>query len=95
MRLEYQAREGQISDAKETIRSLQSMLSEERSRWEQTRAALEAQRTEALDAEKQTRESAADTEAQRVSLEFRLADAQRVIDSLVERVGKPAKKKPL
>ncbi len=94
MRLEYQAREGQISDAKETIRSLQSMLSEERGRWEQTRVALEAQRSEALDAEKKTREGAADTEAQRVSLESRLADAQRIIDSLIERVGKLPRKKP-
>ena len=95
MRLEYQAREGQISDAKETIRSLQSMLSEERGRWEQTRVTLETQRTEALEAEKQARAGAADTEAQRVSLESRLADAQRIIDALITRVGEsPRKKKP-
>ena len=92
MRLEYHAREGQITDARETIRSLQSMLSDERGRWEQTRAALEAQRTEALEAEKQAREGAANTEAQRSALEARLADAQRIIDSLITRVGEPPKK---
>ncbi len=91
MRLEYQAREGQISDAKETIRSLQSMLSEERGRWEQTRTALESQRTEALDAERQTRESALDTESQQATLEVRLTDAQRLIDALISRVGEPPK----
>ena len=91
MRLEYHAREDQITDAKETIRSLKSMLSEERERWEQTRAALEAQRTEAQEAERQARESAADTEAQRVSLEARLADTQRIVDALISRVGKPSK----
>lgn len=89
MRLEYHAREDQIADAKETIRSLQSMLSEERDRWEQTRVSLETQRTEAQEAERQARESAADTEAQRVSLEARLADAQRIIDALIGRVGEP------
>lgn len=89
MRLEYHAREDQITDAKETIRSLQSMLSEERERWEQTRAALETQRTEAQDAERQARESAADTEAQRVSLEARLADTQRIVEALIDRIGEP------
>jgi hypothetical protein len=91
MRLEYHAREGQIRDAKETSRSLQLMLSEERDRWEQTRAALEAQRTAALEAEKQAREGAAETEAQRAALEARLSDAQRIIDSLIDRVGEPPK----
>lgn len=89
MRLEYHAREDQISDARETIRSLQSMLEKERDRWEQTQATLEAQRLDALEAERQARESAADTEAQRASLEARLADAQRTIDALIGRVGEP------
>ncbi len=59
------------------------------------RRPLEAQRTaRALESEKKAREGAADTETQRVSLESRLADAQRIIDSLIERVGKPLRKKP-
>ncbi len=90
MRLEYQAREGQISDAKETIRSLQVMLNEERGRREQQRIALESQRTDALDAEKQARESALGADSQRAALEMRLADAQRLIDALISRVGKPS-----
>ena len=89
MRLEYHAREDQITDAKQTIRSLETMLSQERDRWEQTRVDLEHQRTQALEAEREARESAAETQAQRVSLEARLADAQRIIDALIGRVGEP------
>lgn len=89
MRLEYHAREDQIADAKETIRSLQSMLSEEQARAERTRTTLEAQRNETQEAEQQARASAAEIDAQRVSLETRLADAQRIIEALIGRVGEP------
>ena len=89
MRLEYRAREDQISDAKETIRSLQKMLGEEQARGERTRENLETQRNEALEAEQKARTDAAETEAQRQSLESRLADAQRMIDALIGRVGEP------
>jgi hypothetical protein len=91
MRLEYHAREDQITDAKETIRSLQSMLNEERARWEQAKAVLETQRSEALEAEKQARHEAAEAVGQRAALEARLADAQRTIDVLISRVGEPPK----
>ena len=87
MRLEYHAREGQIRDAKERIKSLEQMLSEERGRWDRARAALEAQSTKAHASERQAREEAARTEAQRDSLEARLSDAHRVIDSLAGRVN--------
>ena len=89
MRLEYHAREDQIIEAKETIRSLRTMLKEEQARGERTRAELEAQRTDALEAEKQARGDATDLETQRVSLESRLADAQRIIEALIDRVGEP------
>ncbi len=93
MRVEYHAREDQISDAKEMIRSLQTMLGEERGRWEQTQTVLETQRTEAQNAERQAQDSAAETEGHRAALEARLADAQRTIDALIGRVGEPPGKK--
>lgn len=43
---------------------------------------------EAQEAEKQAREGAVDTEAQRAALDARLADARRIIDSLITCVGK-------
>lgn len=89
MQLEYTAREGQIRDAKETIRSLQSMLKEERGRWEQTRSALETRCTQAQAAEQQARDEVAEEKAQQAALAARLSDAQRVIDSLITRVGEP------
>lgn len=89
MRLEYHAREDQITEAKETIHSLRDMLKEEQARGERTRTELEAQRTDALEAEKQARGAVTDLEAQCVSLESRLADAQRIIDALIGRIGEP------
>ena len=88
MRVEYHAREGQVRDAKETIKSLQQMLSEERGHWDRSRAALEAQSTEARVSEQQAREEAVKTAAQKDSLEARLSDAHRVIDSLAGRGNK-------
>lgn len=88
MRLEYHAREDQINESKETIRSLRAMLKEEQARGERTRTTLETQCTEALVAEQQARDAATELEAQRVSLESRLADAQRIIEALINRVGK-------
>ena len=89
MRLEYHAREDQISEAKEAIRSLRTMLKEEQARGERTRAALEAQCEEAQKAEQQAREKVVETEAQRAALESRLADAQHLIEALIDRVGQP------
>ena len=89
MKLEYTAREGQIRDARETVKSLQSMLSEERKRWDQARAILETQCAKASKAEQVARETAAETESQRAALGDRLADAQRIVDSLITRVGEP------
>ena len=89
MRLEYHAREDQITEAKETIHSLSDMLKEEQARGERTRTELEAQRTDALETEKQARGAVTDLEAQCVSLESRLADAQRIIDALIGRIGEP------
>lgn len=89
MRLEYRAREDQIAEAKETIQSLRSMLKEEQARGERTRTTLETQCTEAQAAEQQARDAATELEAQRVSLESRLADAQRIIEALIDRIGEP------
>jgi len=65
------------------------MLSEEQGRGERARESLEAQRDEALEAEQLARAEAAETEAQRQSLESRLTDAQRIIEALIRRVGEP------
>ncbi len=51
---------------------------------------LEVQRREVLNAERQGRKAASDAEAQRVSLEDRLAGAQCTIDALIGRIGQPS-----